>query len=65
MRLNLEQILSVLRRRGLLDEVLAEAGAQSLEGPGILEEYQKRVEEQKREIAEKQAQVRSLQSDYE
>ena len=34
-------------------------------GPCILEEYQVKVEEQKKELSEKDALVKSLQKDYE
>lgn len=72
-RFHLEQLVAVLKRRNLYDDILREvacASGQPLDlleaaGPSVLEEYQARAEEQKRELQEKDAQIRQLHREQE
>ena len=57
----------MLRRRQLCDDVVREAlgDTAAAEAPGVLEEYQARVEELRRELGERQCQLKQLQAEHE
>ena len=51
-RFNLEQIMSMLKRKNMYEEVMNEQSEEDA-APSIMEEYQVKVEEQKKELAQK------------
>ena len=69
MRLKFEELVGVLKKRNIYEEILNELGSGSDlisgQGPTILEQYQNQLEQYRLEIQDKSKIVKNLQKDYE